>query len=55
MFFKKGFQSMRKEKVFENYRDIDIPKKIKVTIVENLEVNITYPSPRLASFLAKGP
>ena len=46
---------MRKgsERIYENYRDEDIPKKIKLTIVENLTVDIKYPSKRLNSFLAK--
>lgn len=46
---------MRKgsERIYDNYRDEDIPKKIKLTIVENLTVHIKYPSKTLNSFLAK--
>ena len=44
---------MRKGRIYENYRDEDIPKKIQVRIVENLVIDIKYPSQRLNSFLAK--
>lgn len=54
MFFKSG-NYLRKgiERVYDNYRDVDIPKKIKLTIVEKLHIDIAYPSKRLFSFLAK--
>jgi hypothetical protein len=54
MFFKSGFQQRQgNERIYDNYRDVDIPKKIKLTIVDSLEVEIAYPSQRLGCFLAK--
>ena len=54
MFFKSGYMQRKgSERVYENYHDIDIPKKIKLTIVEKLHIDIAYPSKRLCSFLAK--
>ena len=45
MFFKSGFQQRQgNERVYDNYRDVDIPKKIKLIIVESLEIEIAYPS-----------
>ena len=44
LFFKSGIQSRNNERTYENYRDVDIPKRIKLTIVENLRIDITYPS-----------
>lgn len=56
LFFKIGYQyRWSKERHFDNYRDVDIPKKIKFTIVENLVVDIKYPGKRLDPFLAKVP
>ena len=52
MFFKIGSQSRHgNERRYENYRDLDIPKKLKLQIVESLKVDISYPSKRLQSFL----
>ena len=45
------FKWKNSERFYDNYRDVDIPK-IKLTIVENLHIDIKYPSKRLASFLA---
>lgn len=54
MFLKSGVnQRLGYERSFVNYRDVDIPKKVKLTIVEKLEIDIAYPSERLAGFLAK--
>ena len=54
LFFKIGSQSRRgNERRYENYRDVDIPKKLKLQIVESLVVDIAYPSKRLESFLPK--
>lgn len=54
MFFKSGYQQRRgNERFYDNYRDVDIPKKVKLHIVESLQVDIAYPSKRLASFLPK--
>ena len=54
LFFKKGFKyHTGDDRQFENYKDVDIPKKIKLNIVENLIVDIRYPGKRLDPFLAR--
>lgn len=54
MFFKSGYQQRRgNERFYDNYRDVDIPKKVKLHIVESLQVDIAYPSRRLSSFLPR--
>lgn len=54
MFFKSGYQQRKgSERFYDNYRDIDIPKKVKLQIVDSVRIDINYPSKRLACFLPK--
>jgi len=48
-----NYQSSRghKSRVFANYKDLDIPKSIKVGIQESLYFIVTDPSRRLSPFL----
>ena len=41
------------DRPYMNYKDEDIPKRLKLTFVEELQVIITYPSQRLNPFLPK--